>query len=434
MLTSYLEESPTKRVLTFEVPLEEVLRVTEKTVRGLKRHLRLPGFRPGKVPDEMIRRRFAEEIKGEVLDTLVQETVGAALKEKNLVPLGKPEVEDLKFAFDAPLSFKVNLEVRPPVVPTDYRGLKVPSEPVEPTEAEVDEVLSRLREGHAAYEPIEGRPGADGDWALVDIKGSFPAADGKDFEAEKTLVEIGGEKTMPELSAHLKGAEPGGTFSFQKTFPADSPDRAFAGKTVLYSVSLVALKKRSLPALDDELARLVLAPGEGETSEEEPTLGRLREKVSESVRRDKEELLGQKRRRAILDALLALHTVTAPESMVEAEVDSAVKEYGRALARQGVNLAEARIDWNEVRREARPSAERRVKEYLILDAIGEAERVTVTDTELEAALKRRARAMGTNFGELKAALAKAGRLETVREELRIERVIDFLIAESAPAA
>ncbi len=433
MMTSYVEESPTRRVLTFEVPVEEVVRVTEKTVRGLKQHLRLPGFRPGKVPEEMIRRRFAEEIKGEVVETLVQETVGAALREKNLVPLGKPEIEDLKFAFDTPLSFKVNLEVRPPVVPTDYRGLKVPSEPVEPTEAEVDEVLNRLREGHAAYEPIEGRPGADGDWALVDIKGSFPAGDGKDFEASKTLVEIGGEKTMPELSAHLRGAEPGGAFSFQKTFPSDSPDRAFAGKTVLYSVSLVALKRRSLPAVDDELARLVLGPGEGE-SPEEPTLTRLREKVGESVRRDKEELLGQKRRRAILDALLALHPVPAPESMIEAEVDSAVKEYGRALARQGVNLAEAGIDWNEVRRDARPSAERRVKEYLILDAIGDVEKVAVTDTELEAALKRRARAMGTNFGELKAALSKAGRLEAVREELRIERVIEFLIAESAPAA
>ncbi len=432
MITSYEDQSPTKKVLTFEVPADEVRAATEKTVRAFAKQVRLPGFRPGKAPSSIIRARFAEEIKGEVLEHLIQESVGQALREKNLIPLGQPKIADLKFEFEAPLSFKVDLEVRPPVEPKDYRGLKVPSGSVALTAEDVDRVLARLREGHATYDAVEGRTVKDGDFALVDIKGTFPAGDGQDFEREKVLVEIGGEGTLPEMSANLRNAEAGFTATFQKDFPADVSDSEFAGKTVLYTVHLVAIKTRVLPALDDELGRLALTPREGDAPEG-ASLAMLREKITESVTKEKEQAVREQRRRAALDGLLALNEVAAPESMVESEVDSALKEYARHVARQGVDLKEAKIDWNELRKEARPSAERRVKEYLLLDAIGEKENVVVTDTELDAELKRRAQAMGMSFTELKGALAKGGRIEGVREELRIDRVVDFLVAEAVVA-
>ncbi len=433
MLTSFVDESPTKKVLTFEVPAEDVKAATEKTIKVFAKQVRLPGFRPGKAPAHIIRQRFAEEIKGEVLERLIQESLAGALREKNLVPLGQPKIADLKFEFDAPLAFKVDLEVRPAVEPKDYRGLKVPEGATAVTAEDVDRVLSRIREGHATYDAVEGRPVKDGDHALVDIKGTFPAGDGEDFNREKVLVEIGGEGTLPELSAHLRNAEAGATVSFQKSFAADVSDSEFAGKTVLYNVHLVAIKTRVLPALDDELARLALTPREGEAPEG-ASLAMLREKVAESVTREKEQTVREQRRRAALDGLLALNEVPAPESMVESEIDSALKEYARHMARQGVDLKDAKIDWNELRKEARPSAERRVKEYLLLDAIGEKESLSVTDTELDAELKRRAQAMGMSFAELKGALAKADRVEGVREELRIDRVVDFLVAEAVVAS
>lgn len=431
MITSFVDESPTKKIFTLEIPAEEVRRATDKAAKGLARQVRLPGFRPGKAPVEMIKRRYAEEIRSEVLEHLMQDAIGDALREKSLIPLGRPKIEDLKFEPDSPMSFRVDMEVRPPVAPKDYRGLKVPTEPTAPTDEEVDGVLLRLRESRATFEPIEERPAADGDFALVDLKGTYPYGDGKDFEAEKTLVEIGGERTMPELSAHLRNAEAGATVSFQKDFPADAPDPAFAGKTVLYNVTLVALKIRVLPPLDDEFARLALTPQEGEAPES-ADLQTLRTKVTESVARDKEHALREKRRRALLDGLLALNDVDAPESMVVAEIDSALKEYARFAARQGLDLKQANLDWTKMREDARPSAVRRVKEYLLLDAVGEAEGLAVTDTELDAELKRRSAAMGMSFSELKTALAKADRLEGVREELRIDRVVEFLLAEAVP--
>ncbi len=431
-ITSFVDESPTRKVLTLEVPVEEVRKATDRAVRSIAQQVRLPGFRPGKVPPQIIRRRFADDVRGEALEHLLQHAVGDALREKGLSPLGTPKIEDVKFEDGSPLTFKVDLEIHPKVEPKDYRGLKVPTDPVEARPEEVDAVLERIRETHAAYDPIEGRPAGEGDFALVDLQGTFPAGDGKDFGDEKVLVEIGGERTMPELTANLRNAEVGVRVTFQKDFPAEFSDADFAGKTVLYNLALHGLKKRALPPLDDELARLALTPREGEPPEG-ASLEMLRERVREGVAREKEEALLQKRRRAILDGLLALNEVDAPDSMVQAEVDSSLREYARFLSRQGVDLKGAGLDWGRLRDEARPAAVKRVKEYLLLDAIGDAEAVEVTETELDAELKGRARAMGMPASELKGSLKKADRLDGLREELRIDKVVRFLLEQAVPA-
>ena len=431
-ITAFVDESPTRKVLTLEVPVEEVRQVADRTVRTFARQVRLHGFRPGKVPPEIVRRRFAEEVRGEALERLVQHAVVGALREKGLVPHGTPKIEELKFEEGTPLTFKVDLEIRPKVEPKEYRGLKVPTDPVEPKPEEVEAVLERIRETHAAYEPVEGRPAGEGDFALVDLKGTFPAGDGKDFGEEKVLVEIGGEQTMSEITANLRNAEVGVRVTFQKEFPGDFPDGNLAGKTVLYDLALHGLKKRALPPLDDDLARLALAPREGEPPEG-ASLEMLRERVRKGVAREKEEALLQKRRRAVVDGLLALNDVDVPESMVEAEVASSLREYARFLSRQGVDLKGAGLDWGRLRDEVRPAAVKRVKEYLLLDAVGDAEAVEVTETELDAELKERARSMGMPVSELKSSLKKTERLDGVREDVRIDKVVRFLLEQAVPA-
>jgi trigger factor len=432
-ITSYVEESPTKRTLSLEIPVEEVLEATEKAAKALARQVRLPGFRPGKVPPAIVKKRFADELKSEVLESLLRETLREAFQEKGISPVGEPKIDDLKFEADAPLTFKVEVEHRPSVTPKDYRGLKVPTEATTPTEEEIASALERIREGRASFEPVEDRPATDGDFALVDIKGVFPGGDGKDFERPKVLVEVGGEETLPEMSAHLRNAEAGVTVTFQKDFPAEGVDPEFAGKSVLYHVQLHALKKRVLPEWDDELARQVLTPRQGEAPEG-AGMEMLKAELAKGLTREKEQALKEKRRRAVLDALLALNPVDAPETMVTAEVDSSLQQYARFLASQGMDLKEAKIDWNKLREEARPAAVRRVKEYLLLDAIAEAEGLEVNDTELDADLKRRARSMGASFSELKGQLAKNDRLDGIREELRIDKALELLLTEAVEAS
>ena len=432
MLTSYVEESATKKTLEFEVPADDVRHATDKVAKELARKIRLPGFRPGKVPLELVKKRFADELKNEVVEALLNDVVRDAIKEKNLFPLGQPRVADLKFEADAPMTFKVSLDVRPTIALATYKGLKVPHQTTDAAPGEVEAVINRIREQHAAYEPIEDRPATDGDFALVDIHGSYPQGDGKDFSAEKTLIEVGGAQTMPELSSHLRNAPVGISFTFQKTFPEDLQDPEFAGKVVLYSVTFVALKKRTLPEVDDEFARTALTPTEGEPPAD-ASVDLLKQRVAESVKRDKERALKEAKRRAVLDQLLATHTVEAPEPMITSEVDSSLREYARYLSRQGVDLKSQQIDWNDMRKQAEPAATRRVQEYLLLDAVGDAEKVTITDTELDAELKRQAAAGGVSFSELKASLVKNDRLESMREEMRIEKVLQLLLDVAATA-
>jgi len=432
-ITSYVEESPTKRSLSLEIPLEEVREATERAARTLARQIRLPGFRPGKVPAALVKSRFADEVKSEVLESLLRESLREAFDEKGIQPVGEPKIEDLKFEADAPLTFRVEVEHRPSVTPKDYRGLKVPTEPTAPTDEEVAAALERIREGRASFEAVEDRPAMDGDFGLVDIKGTFPGGDGKDFERPKVLVEVGGDETLPEMSAHLRNAEAGVTVSFQKDFPAEGVDPDFAGKSVLYHVQLHAIKKRVLPEWDDELARQVLTPREGEAPEG-AGMEMLKAELARSLTREKEHALREKRRRAVLDALLALNPVDAPETMVTAEIDSSLQQYARFLASQGMDLKEARLDWNKLREEARPAAVRRVKEYLLLDAIADAEKLSVSETELDADLKRRARSMGATFAELKGQLVKNDRLDGIREELRIDKALELLLTEAVEAS
>ena len=217
-ITSYVEESPTKKSMTLEISLEEVRAATEKAARSMARQVRLPGFRPGKVPAEIVKKRFADELRSEVLESLVRDTLHEAFREKGLLPVGEPKLDDLKYEAESPITFNVVVEHRPAVEPKDYRGLKVPTESTIPSDEEVAAALERIREGRAAFEAVEDRPAMDGDFGLVDIRGVFPAGNGKDFERPKVLVEIGGEETLPEMSAHLRNAEAGVTVSFQKDF------------------------------------------------------------------------------------------------------------------------------------------------------------------------------------------------------------------------
>ena len=433
MLTSFVDESPTKKILTFEVPAEDVKAATEKTIKVFAKQVRLPGFRPGKAPAHIIRQRFTEEIKGEVLERLIQESLAEALREKNLIPLGQPKIADLKFEFEAPLAFKVDLEVRPAVEPKDYRGLKVPAATAAVTAEDVDRVLGAHPRRARDLRRRRGPPREGRRLRARRHQGDVPRRRRRGLQPRRRCSSRSAARarcpSSRPTSATPRRERPSAS---RRASPRTSPTRSSrARRSSTRSISSRS-RRASCPRSTTSSRRLALTPREGEAPEG-ASLAMLREKIEESVTKEKEQAVREQRRRAALDGLLALNDVPAPESMVESEIDSALKEYARHMARQGVDLKEAKIDWNELRKEARPSAERRVKEYLLLDAIGDKESLAVTDTELDAEIKRRAQSMGMSFTELKGALVKADRLEGVREELRIDRVVDFLVAEAVVA-
>jgi trigger factor len=415
------EESPTRTVLEIEVPAERVEEAINDTVRSYARRAAIPGFRKGKAPESVVRQRFGDQIRADALEALLPDAVADAIKEKQLSILGRPRVEDLKWEPPGPIRFSARLDLKPAVDAGDWRGVPVEDQPVEPAEEEVSKVIDRIREAHAEFHPVEGRAAAPGDFAVADIAGTFveilaPGQNPRTFKDEKLTLEVGHADSMPEINDALRGALPGETRSFRKTFADDFPNEEFRGKTVDYQVTLAAVKEKRLPSVDDEFARAV---ADGETVET------LRDRVRARLRAEKEGDRRRKFRRAILDVLLSRQQIPAPEVLVESETASALRDYARYLAASGVDPEKE--DWAKLQEEARPGAERRVREYLLLDAIADAEGVTVSDTELEAEFKRAAAQRGVDPATLREQMANAGGIEALRDEMRLSKAVELLI-------
>jgi len=415
------EESPTRTILEIEVPAERVEEAITQTVRTYAKRAAIPGFRKGKAPESVVRQRFGDQIRADALEALLPDAVADAIKEKQLSILGRPRVEDLKWEPPGPIRFSARLDLKPAIDAGDWRGVPVQDEAVEPAEEEVGKVIDRIREAHAEFHPVEGRAAAPGDFAVADIAGSFveilaPGQSPRTFKDEKLTLEVGHADSMPEINDALRGAFPGETRSFRKTFADDFPNDEFRGKTVDYQVTLAAVKEKRLPSVDDEFARAV---ADGETVET------LRDRVRSRLRAEKETDRRRKFRRAILDVLLSRQQIPAPEVLVESETASALRDYARYLAASGVDPEKE--DWAKLQEEARPGAERRVREYLLLDAIAEREGVTVTDTELEAEFKRAAAQRGVDPATLREQMASAGGIEALRDEMRLSKTVDLLI-------
>ncbi len=415
------EESATRTTLEIEVPADEVERAFGAVTRNYARQAALPGFRKGHAPVGVVQKRFGDKIREDVLEALLPDALTSAIQERSLPVIGRPQIEDLKWDPPGPIRFLARLELKPRVDPGEYRGIPVPDQPVEPSEEEIDGVIDRIREAHAEFHPIEGRPAAKGDFAVADIAGSFveilaPGQTPRTFRDEKLTLEVGHPDSMPEINDALRGSAVGETRSFRKSFPDDFPNEEFRGKTIDYQVTLAALKEKRLPAVDDSFAAAVT---EGDT------VPVLREKVRTRLRHEKEGERRRQFRRSILDTLLSRGDIPVPEVLAESETTSALRDYARYLAANGIDPQNE--DWTKLSEEARPGAEKRVREYLLLDAVAEKEGLSVSDTELEAEFKRAAAQRGVEPAVLREQMAKAGGIDTLRDEMRLAKAVDLLI-------
>jgi trigger factor len=416
------DESPTRTTLDIEVPAEEVERAYAAVSRAFAKKASMPGFRRGHVPEHLVQQRFSGEIREEVVERLLPAALSSAIREKNLAILGHPRVDKLEWNPPGPIRFSAHLDLKPAVDPGEYKEIPVEDVSVEPTEEEVDRVLERIRESHAEFHPIEGRPAAAGDYAVADIAGRFveilePGQNPRTFRDEKITLEVGHADSMPEINEALTGSAVGETRTFRKTFPDDFPNEDFKGKTVDYEVTLAALKEKRLPAVDDDFARAV---AQAESAE------KLRDGVRANLRAEKESARRRKFRHDILGTILSRADVPAPEVLVESEVEASLREYARYLAANGLDPKEA--DWEKIREDARPGAERRVREYLVLDAVARREDISVTETELDAEIKRAAARRGVETSELRERLVKNDGLDALRDEMRLSRTLDLLIS------
>ena len=419
-----MTEATCRREMELEIPAENVQKATEKVARDIARVARIPGFRPGKAPVTIVRRRFADDIQGEVVQSLVPEYLEKALDEKKLVPVARPEVDKVEYKEGEPLRFRAVFEVLPEFELGDYKNLHVQVDAIEVGDAQVDKALEEMRERAATFVPIEGRPAQDGDYALIKIAG-MPAGGGEPVQADNIMCHLGAEETVASFTENLRGATPGETKKFQTVYPEDFPDPKLAGKTYDYSVELQAIKEKKLPELNDEFAKDA-ASEQGNVT----TLAELRQKIRESLEAHKQEQQSAQGREKILEQLVKQHDFPVPEALIEHQMDTRLERVVRSLAAQGMDPRAANIDWMSLRRGQRDRAVADVKAELLLDRIATAEKIEATEEDVEKELAEAAQGSGESATSLRARLTKQGALDRMKSKLRSEKTIEWLYRTS----
>jgi len=419
-----MTEATCKRELELEIPAENVKKATEKISRDLARVARIPGFRPGKAPVTLIQRRFAEEIKGEVLDSLLPEVLSQSLQEKKLVPVNRPEVDQVNFTENGPVKFRARFEVLPEFELGEYKGLEIEVDSLETGDAEVDKAIEEVRERAATFAPVEGRAIQDGDYAQIKLIGA-PEGGGDPVRADSVLCHIGAEETLESFNENLRGANVGESKSFAAKYPDDYPDPKLAGKTYDYTVEVLGVKEKKLPELNDEFAKDVA----GEKAEF-TTLEEMRKKVREQLEAAREAKQGEQAREKILEVLIQKHDFPVPESLIEGQMDARLERVVRSLAGQGVDPRAVNVDWVSLRSRQRARATDDVKAEIILDRIATAENLDATEEEVEKQLQAMAAAGGESATALRARLTKQGALDRMKSKLRSDKTIEWLYQQS----
>lgn len=411
-----MSEASCRRELDLEIPADKVTQASEKVAKEIARVARVPGFRPGKAPVTLIKRRFAADIRSEVMQQLMPERIEAAVTEKKLTPVTTPQVDNVDFNEGGPLKFRAVFEVLPEFELKDYQGLDIEVEPVEVTDDDVEKTLGEMRERAATYVPVEGRAIADGDYAQLKLMGT-PAGGGEPLRAENVTCHIGAEETLDAFNQNLKGAQAGETKRFDLTYPADYPDQKLAGKVYHYVAEITAVKEKKLPEVNDDFAKDV---------SDAKTLDELKGKIRQSLESARDQRQKQLTQDSILKKLVDANEFPVPEALIVQQMDARLERAVRSLASQGVDPRAVNVDWVALRRRQRDRATEDVKAELILDRVATAEKIEADEKELDERISQLAQRSGESETAMRARLTKEGALDRMKSKLRSDKTLDWL--------
>jgi trigger factor len=406
------------------IPADEVSKAMRTAVKRYQKQARIPGFRAGKVPETLIRSRFAEGIRQEVLEAVMPAHFQRAISEGNHKLVSQPQVVDMKMEDGEPLWFKAAFEVLPDVSVEGYNDVQVEKPDTSFSDDDFNTELERVRDSRSTMEPVEEqRPLAEGDWAQISFTGDFKQAEDAEgnsgpLEGKDVLLEVGGKNTIEAFSAALRGATVGQQLKFEVVYPADFGEARLAGKTVEYDVEVKGIKKRIQPELNDDFAKEL---GDYESYSDFTT------KFRENLQSEKNRRTEAETREKLMEALIAKYDFPVPESMVQQQIDARLDRGLRALAAQGMKEDDMkRLDFPRLRAAQRDSATNEVKGLLVLDRIADAEGIEVTDEEVQQELQMLALQLREPVDALRARLTGDGSMVRIREQLRRDKTAGVL--------
>ena len=415
------------REIEVEAGADEVSKSFKTVVKRYQKLARIPGFRAGKVPESLIRSKFAKEVRQEVLESLVSERFRKAINEQKLRPVSEPQLLDMQLLDGQPLKFKAAFEVAPEFDIAGYDSVHVSKPDAALTNDEYEAELNRVLDSHATVEPVEeDRALVDGDWAEIQFRGEVKdlaqtvteegvqnASTQAPITGEDVLIEIGGKNTLAAFNDALRGAKAGQELKFEVDYPADFGERRLAGQTVSYDVTVKAIKRKTYPERDAEFAKQL---GNYESWDDFET--KLREHAADRKKNALENAAKDK----MLGELIGRFQFPVPEAFVQQQMDARLDRGLRALAQQGMSVEDMRkLDFGRLRAAQRDQAINEVKASMVLDRIAEAEGVTVSDEDLDRELLMLSIQSREPLEALRERLTKDGGLDRIREQMRREK-------------
>jgi len=422
MKTEFTDVSETQKTLTIEIPTEVVDAEINRIARGYSKQARIPGFRPGKVPQTLVKQRFREQILHDVMHGLIPRAVEEALQERGIEPVDTPNIKDVALEEGRPLKFTAAVETVPSFDPGDLSALTLRRAPVRITEEAVDDMLQRLRERAGKLEPVEGRAVAEGDVVVLHLDRTGP--DGQVDHHDDVAVQLGAPGNPPGFDANLAGMSDGESKTFTIHFPESYPAPDLANTDQTYAVTLKGIRRRVLPELDDEFAKDV---GEFES------LAALRERIRADLREEAEDNARRQVRSELFKQLSQRITFELPASLVEREMDRRLEEFARQLMSQKVDPRQTGIDWAQFREAQREPARDAVASALVLDEIARREQLTVGGEDVDKEIERFAAGAGRTPAALRAQLEKEGGISRLYAGLRREKAVDLALSRAKMA-
>jgi trigger factor len=445
-----------KREIEVEIPADVVAKHQETRVRQYSRQARIPGFRKGKVPASMVRNRFSSEITSDVVEQLVPQYFREAVVKGGFRPVSQPHIYGLEFTPGEPIKFKAAFEVLPEFDLGDYKAIKVEKPDVTITDEQIDHEIKLLQDKQASFDPVDEERGAEnGEFVQVSFEArpknladDEPEAesagaessessvnketgaaespvqkDAQPVQMEEVLVEIGGANTIPEFTKNLAGAKAGEERSFEVSYPEDFYDKRLAGMVFDYKVKVNAIKKKTLPELNDEFAK--------ELSPDFQNLGDLKQRFRENMEAELKHKTEHETKDKLIEELLAKHDFPVPRSMVEHQIDLRLERGLRALAAQGMKTEDMRrMDFGRLRAAQQEFAVKEVKSSVLLAKIAIKENIHVSDEELDREINAMAAQMQQPVDEVKKRLTEDNAVERLRDRMRSEKALNLLYSNS----
>jgi trigger factor len=430
MKTEFNEISATKKQIDVEIDADAVRAVYDRISDKYAKAATVPGFRPGHAPREVVRSRFKEQIRTEVLRELLPNAAQSAINEHNLSALGEPELnlensEGLEQLGKKPISFNMTVEVLPEIKLSDYKGFEVTRQTRPVKDEDVERVVEHLRQNSATLEPVEDRGAQVGDTVTANFLGKFVnEPEAEPINVTDVDVILGGEGVVEEITENLTGAKPDDEKTFLVDYPENFSSKGLAGKSVEYTVKVSAVRIKEVPEADDEWAQSL------SNTDEIESLDQLRQKVRADLEAQAKDEAEGRVRSSLLRQLVDAHEFELPERLVEQQTEHRYETVVRDMIGHGIDPRNPELNWDKARDTLKEQASFDLRSSLLLEQVADEEKLEVSDQDIDDEINAIAAASRQTAEQVRAVLTKQGRELSIAPRLRNRKALDFIVANA----